>query len=111
LGGKTPVKAKAQAQKWGRAFRWQYESDTSGRRVGRKEDWEGEPQTAARSIKVSGRTMKSPRAKDAHQSFPASRRNGPELVSPPGSVIGSEQHMGSLASVQIQWWVQRGQPP
>lgn len=37
------MKAKAQVQKWGKAFRWQCESDTSGRRVGGEEDWEGEP--------------------------------------------------------------------
>lgn len=82
---KTKAEMKEKAR---RAFRWQCESDTSDRRVGRKDYWVEEPRTTARSKKVSASTMESPGAKVAHQHFPAHHRNGIELVHPLCLVIG-----------------------
>lgn len=70
-------------EKVGRAFRWQCESDTSERRVGRKEDSVKKSQTATHSKKKkSASIMESLGAKVAHKSFPTSHRNWHKLVHP-----------------------------
>lgn len=70
-------------EKVGRAFRWQCESDTSDRRVGRKEDSVKKSHTATHSKKkMSANIMESLGAKVAHRSFPTSHRNRRKLVYP-----------------------------